>query len=242
MNDLATTSIKSMPTKELRAKLVQALTLTAKSLHELGKIWVELESRGEDLNDLRVGISKMIPLIGRGVLAAEAVVAFAGREFVLKYLEGMDLDEQRKYADGQLIPVYIPGESECHAMPLSRIPNNSLKYLFGDGVVRTPLEQRMAMRNKKPKVRKDKRYTLKVDRIEREIKIGNTVSSIGAIITALSDACSPVEVTESTERPAKIIAGKVTDEEKERVQAAAKAHGITEGELVRRAVLAMWLL
>ena len=39
-----------------------------------------------------------------------------------------------------------------------------------------------------------------------------------------------------------VCSSKVTDEEKERIKGAALAHGISEGELIRRAVIAMWLL
>ena len=127
MNDLTpvhdAATLASMPTNKLRAELAHGLTLTAVTLSKLGMVWAELERRGEDLSDLRVGIARTLPLIAAGRLAAEAVVAFAGRPMILRALEGVPLDLQRRLADGETIPVYLPGESAPKAMPLARIPS-----------------------------------------------------------------------------------------------------------------------
>lgn len=245
MNDLEAvkTELQKLPTVDLRRELAKGLTLTAETLIRLGVVWAELERRGEDLSELRTGIARTLPLIASGRIAAEAVVAFAGRPMVLRSLEGMDLALQRRLADGEPIPIYLPGEDGPRAMPLARIPAAAISRVIADGVVRTPAEQRLAIRVKR---RKDddstRRYNIVVDREARTLKIGKAVVPIASVLAAMAEAAGAKgAILDSPEKPAKTIAGKVTEEEKERLRAAAKAHGIEEWELVRQAVVAVWL-
>src|SRR6516162_3956035 len=94
-------ALTAASTEELRAELARGLTMTAAVLTRLGAVWAELERRGEDLADLRQGLARTLPLIASGLLAAEAVVAFAGRPLVLRCLEGVALDQQRAMAAGE---------------------------------------------------------------------------------------------------------------------------------------------
>src|SRR6185312_4651239 len=97
--------LNRIPTPDLRAELARGLSLTADTLTRLGMVWQELERRGEDLADLRQGLAKTLPLIAAGRLAAEAVVAFAGRPSLLRALEGVPLERQRSLANGEPIQV-----------------------------------------------------------------------------------------------------------------------------------------
>ena len=240
---MSDTRIRGMSTEQLKSELANGLTMTAQGLSHLSVIWMELESRGVDLSDLKNGIARTLPLIGRGLLAAEAVVSFAGRPAVLKFLEGMDIEEQRRIANGRLIPCVIPGDNDVVRLPLTRIPSGSLRYLFHDGKLRSPAEQKLARaKNGTRPSAKAIKHNVKIDRTKRVVWVGRSQVGLGALVGELANSTSPYEVTESVERPARTIVGKVTDDEKERILAAAKAHGITENELVRRAVLAMWLV
>lgn len=236
--------IKQASTATLRTELARGLTLTAQTLTTMGAIWQELETRGEDLSDLRTGLARTLPLIASGRLAAESVVAFAGRPLVLRCMEGLPIEEQRRLADGAPIPVYLPGEDAPQSLPVSRIPSAAIGRVLCDGMIRTPAEQRMAIKTRKAKKEPAyRRYHVQVDRHHQLVTIGKITVPLSTIIAAMAEAAGGgVEVTESTDRPAKTIAAKVTDEEKERIKAAALAHGISENEVVRRAVIAMWLL
>lgn len=249
MNELVAQTdveVSSMTTEELKAELARGLTMTAAILSKLARIWDELERRGEDLSELRYGVARLLPLIASGRLASEAVVAFAGRPLILRCLEGVPLDEQRKLADGMPIPVYLPGSDEPQSLPLVRIPSVAVTRVICDGSVRTPAEQRLAMRKREKKTEENKeqrRGTITVEKEERTIRIGRYTVPLASVIAALAEAAGAKgEVFDSVEMPAKTIAGKVTDEEKERLKAAAKAHGMEEWEMVRQAVVAMWLL
>ena len=195
MNDLTSyqpndlTALATVPTDDLRKQLAHGLTLTAVTLTRLGAVWAELERRGEDLSDLKTGIARTLPLIAAGRLASEAVVAFAGRPMILRALDGVPLEQQRRLADGEPIPVYLQGESAPMAMPLARIPAAAVTRVISDGIVHTPAEQRLAIRAKKRKtVEGDRRYTVTVDREARTIKIGKMTIPIATIIAALAEA------------------------------------------------------
>ena len=250
MNDLtpllndASLDLATMPTPQLRQELAHGLTLTAVTLTKLGMVWAELERRGEDLSDLRVGIARTLPLIAAGRLAAEAVVAFAGRPMILRSLEGVPLDMQRRLADGEPIPVYLPGEQGPKSMPLARIPAAAVTRVIADGVVRTPAEQRLAIRTKKHKPTESQRkYAVTVDREARTLKVGKVVIPIATVLAAMAEAAGARGViVDSADTPAKVIGGKFTDDEVGRLRAAAKAHGLAEWDLVRQAVVAMWML
>jgi hypothetical protein len=244
MKDLIKTNdIASMSTPQLKSELAKGLTLTAETLTRLGSIWLELERRGEDLSDLKVGIARTLPLIASGRLAAEAVVAFAGRPLILRSLEGVNLDIQRRLADGEPIPVYLSGQDNPESLPLSRIPSASITRVIADGVIRTPSEQRLAMKSRHKKTKEPRKYSVTVDRHNQTITIGKMTIPLATIISAMAESAGArTEIIDSPIAPAKTVAGKVTDEEKERLKAAAKAHGIEEWEMVRRAVVAMWLL
>jgi hypothetical protein len=247
MNDLTilTNDLATLPTDDLRKQLAHGLTLTAITLTRLGAVWAELERRGEDLSDLKIGIARTLPLIASGRLAAEAVVAFAGRPMILRALEGVPLEQQRRLADGEPIPVYLQGESEPKALPLSRIPSAAVTRVISEGIVRTPAEQRLAIREKKrrkPDGDESRKYTVTVDREARTIKLGKMTIPIATIIAALAEAAGTRgPILDTPEAPARVVGGKFTDEERERLRAACKAHGLMEWELVRQAVMA-WLL
>lgn len=235
-----------MSSEELRRRIVERFLPTAVNLSELALDWAELERRGDDLSDLRrdlrAGAGKWIDLIARRRLAAEAVVAFNGRDGILKHLEGMPLDLQRRLADGEEIPVYLPGEKAPTSLPLTRIDMRVLSSLIQDGRILTPKEQRVARASEK-KPKKTLSHTVRINKETRQAKIGNTIVSTATIVAAMSDAAGARGlIIDTPEAPAKVIGGKFTDEEVDKIRAASKAHGIAEWEMVRQAVVAMWLL
>ena len=160
---------------------------------------------------------------------------------ILRYLEGMNLELQRRLADGETIPVYLVGEKAPQALPLIRIPPKAIPHIIRDGIVCTPAEQRLAMSPKKrPPVKAQPRYSAVVNKEERTIKIGNTITPIATVTAALAEAagCRAGTIVDTPDAPAKARAGKFTEDEVERLQAAAKSQGIPEWEFIRRCVMA----
>jgi hypothetical protein len=241
MQALTFSAVESLETDRLVQELKNGILSTIQSFIWLSKIWAELERRGYDLEPLRKGIARTLPLIASGRLSAEAVVAFMDKPAIIHRLENMPIEQQKRIANGELVTVYIPGESECKQVSLVNLPHSiAARVITPEGNIRTPSEQRLLANAAKEKEKKKREPTVKVK--DRRLYMGKRSVSVDAVIAAVVDAAGGnVEVIESKDRQAMVIAGKVTDEEKERIKAICKAKNITESEAVRMAVIAMWL-
>lgn len=135
-------ALAEIPTAELRSRLARAMRATAESLLELAGVWVELERRGEDLRDLRVGLAKWLPQIAAGTVRPELVIELSGRPQILKLLGSMPMTEQNRIASGTAVPVHVPGESEPVSVPLDRLTTRQVRQVFSDAGIRSPAEQR----------------------------------------------------------------------------------------------------
>jgi hypothetical protein len=134
INDLS-----ELSTDDLRAKLARALEATAAGLYQAAEIWSELNRRGEAIPRLP-GILQWLPRVARGELAAETIIAFAGQGSLIGAMIGMSLDEQRKYADGELITVATfdeDGKAISQAKPLTELTAREVKLVVDRGQIRT---------------------------------------------------------------------------------------------------------
>jgi len=150
--------IAALDTPRLRAELSRALTITAHGLAYLAAVWAELERRGEDLSDLRSGLAVYLPAIAAGRLAPEAVVQFAGQSTLLRRVMSLPVDEQRRLAAGEPLPVVVAtpdGELVERRLPARALAARQIAQVFDDyGRVRTPIEQRqVAQQQRRPPAR-----------------------------------------------------------------------------------------
>lgn len=142
--------IVTLDTATLRAELSRALTITAHGLAYLAAVWAEPERRGEDLSDLRVGLAQYLPAIAAGRIAAEAVATFAGQSTVLKRVARLSLDDQRRLAAGEPVPVVsasADGQYTERSLPLRVLTAPQVATVIDEfGRIRTPIEQRQHLR------------------------------------------------------------------------------------------------
>ena len=75
---------------------------------DLSRVWTELEGRGEDLSDLRLGIAAYLPAIASGHLDPRLVIEMAGRPALLRLLAPLPPERQRALLDGESVPVVQP--------------------------------------------------------------------------------------------------------------------------------------
>lgn len=231
---------------DLLAELARGLAHTADTLYRLGCIWAELERRGRDLSTLRHGLNKTLPLIAAGRLAAEAVVSFAGRPALLRALEGVPLDRQRSLAAGEPVAVLDwTDKTSVQQIPLASLPSAAIRLVFGDGEVRSPDQQRMAMRPRKRKNRDDseRHYTPHYDRKAGTITIGRMIVTLDSLLRELSAAAGPDNsLIDAKAHEYVTTKVRLTDAESKRLVAAATRSGLPDWELIRKAMRAFGLI
>lgn len=234
--------LSSLSAERLREELARGLTLT-----RLGLVWAELERRGEDLSDLRHGLARTLPLIASRRLAAAAVVAFAGRPSVLRAIEGLPLDEQIALANGRAIPVIDPADaSAVQQMSLERLPSAALRLVFGEGEIRTPEAQRLALRPRHRPMRREeneRRWQPIYDPESGTVRIGRMCVRVPDIISALASAAGQ-DRPPASDRPDDYLTLKtrLTREEHDRFLALCKRYELPEWEMIRKALRAFGLI
>lgn len=237
--------LAAAPTAELRAELARGLTLVADALARLGSVWAELERRGEDLSDLRHGLARTLPLIASGRLAAEAVVAFAGRPALLRALEGVPLGEQRRLAAGGTVEVIDPsGPPEAVTeMPLARLPAAAVRLVFGEGEIRPPAAQRLALRpRRRQREEAGSRYRPRYDRQTGTVRVGRMAVRLADLLQELSAAAGPDLPHLEHKEEYLTVRVRLSPQEHGRLEEAARQAGLPDWELARKALRAFGLV
>lgn len=138
--------LASASTTQLKEELAKAVTITAETLQYMGRIWQELERRGEDMSELRSGLAAYLPAIASGRLRAEAVVRFAGKAMLLNKLAALPINQQDELLAAGEIEVIAPnsdGGVETQKVPLHRVSSEHLRVAFGPHGLRNLKQQRM---------------------------------------------------------------------------------------------------
>jgi hypothetical protein len=141
-------ALATKTTDELRAALATSLTLTAQHLVHLSAIWTELESRGEDLSELRTGISVYLPLIARGDLNAQLVIKYAGQTMLLRHMAELPKEDQDRLVIDDTVTVvdYRDGEFIETSMAASKIDARLLSQVFQKGILNSEKQHEIARR------------------------------------------------------------------------------------------------
>ncbi len=185
-------------------------------------------------------------MVGRCRLAAEAVVAFSGRPALLRAIEGVPLDQQRRYAAGEPIQVIAPDRAEgVLTMPLAQLPAAALRVVFADGEVRTPEAQRLAFRPRGKNKRRDEgnRWRPRYDREAGTVAVGRMTIQVSDLLHELAAAAGPDNALLDAE-PDQYVTVKVrlTREESKRLVEMAKRTELPDWELIRKAMRAFGLI
>lgn len=238
--------LTKVSTEDLLTELARGLTLTADVLARLGEVWAELERRGQNLSHLRKGMAKFLPMIAARLLAPEAVVAFAGSRQTLRRLIGVDLDEQRALAAGKKMQVIDPARPDVvETLPLEEIPQRAVEILLVDGKIRTPAQQRLAIRPERRRqspikpVKRLPHYDPKTGTVQ----IGQMKVELKDLMSELAAAAGP-ELPLATDLPDEYLTIKVrlSKEEHGKLLELARKAGLPEWEMTRKALRAFGMI
>lgn len=185
-------NVEQADTATLRKELVSALTMTARQLGYLATIWKELERRGEDLSELRMGIAAYLPMIANGKLDADLVVKYAGQKMLLAAAAKLTLAEQHKLAESGYVTVLKLdglGQRTEVQTPLHRLAANDVRHIFGETHIRTIDEQFLLLAKAKKPAAKKIRKTSKVGINERDrsIIVGGASITLEKLLPVLSE-------------------------------------------------------
>lgn len=235
----------SMSTQQLRSALAQSLAMSAQHLAYLAMIWSELEKRGEDLSDLRVGLAAYLPQIAAGRLDAEAVVRFAGQPTVLRSMAGLPLLRQNALAKGEpvkVLTVGADGQYSAVELPAYTLTAAQARMVFDGDKLRSPEEQRAMLESarvtKASRVRPGAANRVRYDAAADVIRIGRVSATVGEITAALAEAARQREPS----RVAAIVGGSeelapvvvhLTKEERAQVKVRAAEADMTQQDYMR---------
>jgi hypothetical protein len=184
----------NLSTQTLRSHLAQSLTMTAKHLKLLSLIWAELEKRGEDLSDLRIGLAPYMSQIAAGLLDAEAVIRFAGQPTVLKSVALLPLEKQRNIALGEPVEVLTSadnGKYESVKLPAYTLTGAQARQVFSGEKIRSLTEQLALVESSRMKstrrVAPGPQNRVRYDKQADVLRIGRASATIGEVMAALTE-------------------------------------------------------
>lgn len=191
-HEVDTLNLSAIDTLTLKAELAKALTVTAKHLVYLAAVWHELESRGEDLSNLRTGLAIYLPQIAAGRLDADLVIRYAGQKMLLGAMAKLSISDQQALLDSGCVTVAKSGErGEVIEVstPLHHLAATDIRMIFGEHGVRPPAEQISLKGKSRPakraKFRKARR--VEIDQAGGSIIVGSASVKIERVIELLSE-------------------------------------------------------
>lgn len=138
-NDLSTLTVD-----ELRQRLLEAATVTARGLYETALIYEELRQRGEPVEQMRLALAPYLTKIARGELAPEAVVGLAGFRSALDRVALLPLQRQREIVT-QNLPVVVSVDGAEPLVQTKRITDMTIReiraVISDDGRILEPAAQ-----------------------------------------------------------------------------------------------------
>src|SRR5690606_32958090 len=192
-------ALNAMSTEQLRGELARSLQLNAGQLMHLAAVWRVLESRGEDLSDLRAGMGAYLPMIAAGRLDPNVVVQFAGQSTLLRALADIPLDRQKAIAAGENLRVITldkNGEPEPVEMPAYALTAAQVRQVFAPGKLRDEKEQAAQLlqtTTRKRKARTAAGPRVRHDAATDQLVIGRTRISVGEVLAALVQPSDAVD-------------------------------------------------
>jgi hypothetical protein len=246
-NALLDTTVEGLPnlsalsSDEIKQRLTQALGRTAEGLAEMAACVRVLEERGDDLSWFRMGIKPYLRLIAQGQLLPSIVVTYAGLPNLLSAVAALPLSDQRHLIEQGTVAVAVveqDGTIGTRQIDPRALPTRDIRRVFSSSGIVPPAKQAAAPKRQR---REGRRYSVRVAADREHLLVGKARVPIAEVLTVLSEEGGWGGVIDEDLHNCPTAAAKLLPAEKERLVAFAKATGLEEWEIVRRAILA-WLV
>lgn len=236
-----------LTTEALRKELASALQLTADSLLHTALIVRTLEERGEDLSELKIGLLPYLRQIAYGQVAPEVIVRFAQSPQLIRLISTLPAPDQMRLGAGDPVQIVVrreDGGADHRMIDPLLLTRDQVHLVFTAGRIR-PLEEQATILDDRP-VRKTSTRTIgkiKVDAKRGVLKIGYTKITPDEARAALAElSVGEMEIDESQDDGAKMLAVKLTEDQHRRLKMHAAERGIPMNVLALRALHAAGLI
>lgn len=243
--ELAVPNVSGWSEEKLLAGFFAAQQQCVEALIMQAAIYAEMLRKGIDTAQLDISRDHGLILlrIASGSVAAEIVRHTGTSLRKINIIERLPIQTQRAIADTK-IPVVIGGETK--EMDIAAIRLSDLDLAIGDGVLRSPAEQKAIIRKRaeKPAPEPAPAWELRKIRYCPEskcLKVGNMCVNIADVVAELAEAAGPLSVLNVDLQQATATA-KLTDKEAESLEHNAKRVGIPKHHLIRLALHVYGLL
>lgn len=199
-----------MDTAEVRRELVAGFQMTVAGLVRMAACVRILESRGEDLSDLRSGLIEHVRRIAYGQTLPGVVARFIGYPLLLSRVTALPMPDQERLGSGESVDVFVrTGEvwDRRRADPL-KLTGEQVHQVFGPGGIRDEVAQKLwveSQSNKPPRRLPAQQGKIRVDRTRAGLIVNRTFVPQSEILAALADLAPPQEESEDTERKTLIV-------------------------------------
>jgi len=233
--------------EELKNRLASILATTANGLRDMAAIVAELESRGEDLSALRIGMIDHLRRIACGQLLPEVVVRCAGQPRMLQLAIRLTLDDQAKLADGQAfdLAVWRGNAVEWRKVDPLECTSSQLSQIFASDHTRTQqeqvslLEHRREISLRNPEVKEPTPGKAKVDKKNGTILLNGKSFTPAELLRLIADLSSQYDETAETDTTCIV---KLTAEEHRSLKQKCLDGNTTQQMVTRRALRACGLI
>jgi hypothetical protein len=235
--------------EELREEVKRLLGVTAENLVKLAAVVHELESRGEDISQLRLSILPSLRAIAGGKMLPEVVVKYAGRPTLLKHIEAIPIAQQKNLLERETVFVVTTDDKNNFSeeeVRLAFLNQNQIRQVFSEDSLRSPAEQRAFIRSKshkkveKQEVKPQRFYTPRADKEAKGIWVGKMFVTREDVIKALSDISGNLKELDAD--TAETITVRVTKEEKAKLKHSEKLRKLPEWFIIRESLQALGLI
>ena len=135
----------------------------------------ELERRGEDLSELKLGMLGYLRRIAAGQMLPEIAARYFGQPLLLSRASSMPLPDQERLVADQSVEVYEvdeDGQTSARRIPAHLLSAGQIRQVIGRNGIRGEQEQLLYARENRHKIRTEDGVVLDVRR--RGIRVGQT--------------------------------------------------------------------
>lgn len=243
----ALAELETWTTDDLRAELARLLRTTASDLLRMAKVVAILESRGDDLMSLRLGMIRWLRMIAVGQLLPEIVIRYSGKQKLLERIAMLPISDQQRMVEDPCVTI-IADDGLPRRMDALAVPFRQLDQVFGSGRLRGEDEQRVYLngskRAKKSRRKTDEFRQLKAyaDHERGGITVGKAFVSKAEALIAIGELAGPLVDIDPRDKTHETATVRLTKEEKDRLRAQERQAGLSEWQLIRTALRAAGMI